>query len=219
MKKFWITIIVIGILAFIALQIWKTINHLAAPSLGVSVISTPTTEVVYGPVILKAIRNQAKLETVTMSFANDVDITKTWGIEGACREKLTYLGYFTVTAGVDLQQLNESSIIVNNSAPPPQTELTLTLPPAEILHLELDTQRSRVIHNETSIISQLCGTRLGEMTLEAQSKIRAMVEESAKQNEILQQAQERAAFELQRLLMSMGYAKVNVIFNTSYNEQ
>ena len=169
--------------------------------------------------MLNAIRNKANLETVSMVFANDMDITKTWGLEGACRESLTYLGYYTVTAGVDLQLLAEGNVLVANNGTPPQTEITITLPPASILHVELDTQRSRVVHNETSIISQICGTKLGEMVMEAQAKIRNITESSANEKEILKLAQERASFELQRILLTMGYTKVTVLYDDSYLEQ
>jgi hypothetical protein len=219
MKKFLSWITVLAILALIGLAILNSIGHLPNPSVEITLISTPTTYFVSGPVVLNAIRNQAKLETVQMVFANDLDITKTWGLEGACRETLTYLGYYTVTAGVDLQLLTEENVKVESSGGPSQTEITITLPPADILHVELDTQRSRVVHNETSIISQICGTRLGEMVMEAQAKIQNIAETSANQKDILKLAQDRASFELQKLLLTMGYTKVTVLYDESYTQQ
>ncbi len=219
MKRFIAWIGILAVLAFFGFQILKAINSLPIPSVEVTLITTPTTTMISGPVVLDAIRNQAKLETVSMVFANDLDITKTWGIEGTCREKLTYLGYYTVTAGVDLQVLSEENVKVVSSGGPPQTEITITLPPATILHVELDTQRSRVVHNEGSIISQICGTRLGEMVMEAQAKIQNIAETSANQKDILKLAQERASFELQKLLLTLGYTKVTVLYDDSYTQQ
>jgi len=219
MKKFLAWMTVLAIMALIGFVILKSINYLPSPSGEVTFISTPTTTIVSGPVVLNAIRNQAKLETVQMVFANDVDITKTWGLEGACRETLTYLGYTTVTAGVDLQLLTEENVKVESSGGPPLTEITITLPPASILHVELDTQRSRVVHNETSIISQICGTRLGEMVMEAQAKIQNIAETSANQKDIIKLAQDRASFELQKMLLTMGYTKVTVLYDDSYTQQ
>lgn len=219
MKKFLAWLSVLAVLIFLGLQILKSINSLPIPSVDVTFVTTPTTSFVSGPVVLNAIRNQANLETVSMVFANDIDITKVWGLEGACRETLTYLGYYTVTAGVDLQQLAEENVKVENSEDPTQTEITITLPPASILHVELDTKRSRVVHNETSIISQICGTRLGEMVMEAQAKIKTIVETSADQKDILKLAQERASFELQRMLLTLGYTKVNVLYDDMYMQQ
>ncbi len=219
MKKFLAWMSVLALLAFFGLQILKSINSLPIPSVEVNLITTPTTTIISGPVVLNAIRNQANLETVSMVFANDMDITKSWGLEGACRETLTYLGYYTVTAGVDLQMLSEENLSVESSGGPPQTEITITLPPASILHVELDTKRSRVVHNETSLISQICGTKLGEMVMEAQSRIQNIAESSANQKDILKLAQDRASFELQKMLLKMGYTKVNILYDDSYNQQ
>ena len=219
MKKFLAWMSVLALLAFFGLQILKSINSLPIPSVEVNLITTPTTTIVSGPVVLNAIRNQANLETVSMVFANDMDITKSWGLEGACRETLTYLGYYTVTAGVDLQMLSEENVLVESSGGPPQTEITITLPSASILHVELDTKRSRVVHNETSLISQICGTKLGEMVMEAQSRIQNIAESSANQKEILKLAQDRASFELQKMLLKLGYTKVNILYDDSYNQQ
>jgi hypothetical protein len=152
-------------------------------------------------------------------LANDLDISKTWGLEGVCRESLTYLGYYTVSAGVDLQLLADENVLVARTGTPPETEITITLPPAYILHVELDTQRSRVVHNEISIISQVCGTKLGEMVMEAQAKIHNIAENSAIQKDILKLAQDRASFELQKLLLKMGYTKVTVLYDNSYADQ
>jgi hypothetical protein len=219
MKKLLAWISILAVLVFFGLQILKSINSLPIPSVEVTLITTPTTTTVSGPVVLNAIRNQANLETVSMVFANDLDITKIWGLEGACRETLTYLGYYTVTAGVDLQLLSEENVKVESGDDPLQTEITITLPPATILHVELDTKRSRVVHNQTSILSQICGTRLGEMVMEAQAKIQDIAENSANQKDILKQAQDRASFELQKMLLTLGYANVNVLYDDSYIEQ
>ncbi len=219
MKRLLALILILLVVAVIGLQLLKSINNLPIPSVGVTLITTPTTTIISGPVVLNAIRNQAKLETVAMVFANDMDITKTWGLEGACRESLTYLGYYTVTAGVDLQQLTEQNVKVDSTGGPPQTEITITLPPASIMHVELDTQRSRVVHNETSIISQICGTKLGEMVMEAQANIQNVAETSANQKDILKLAQDRASFELQKMLLTLGYTKVTVLYDETYTQQ
>ena len=219
MKRLLALILILLVVAVIGLQLLKSINSLPIPSVGVTLITTPTTTIISGPVVLNAIRNQAKLETVAMVFANDMDITKTWGLEGACRETLTYLGYYTVTAGVDLQQLTEQNVKVDSTGGPPQTEITITLPPASIMHVELDTQRSRVVHNETSIISQICGTKLGVMVMEAQANIQNIAETSANQKDILKLAQDRASFELQKMLLTLGYTKVTVLYDQTYTEQ
>jgi hypothetical protein len=83
----------------------------------------------------------------------------------------------------------------------------------------LDTQRSRVVHSNVSILSQFCGTQLPVMVLEAQSNLRTTAEASARQQGIIKMAQDRASFELQKILLQFGYNKVTVQFNEAYSEQ
>jgi hypothetical protein len=185
----------------------------------IKVIVTPTTVTISGPVILRAIRNQATLETVTMAMANDQDISKSWGLQGACRENLTYLGYFNVTAGIDLQDIPDQNLSMEGSGAPAQTTLTLTLPPAKITHVELDTLRSRVVTSNTSILPQLCGSKLPEMVTEVQNNLRKSAEAAAKQQNILGLAEDRASFELKKILLQLGFSKVNVVFSEAGNDQ
>jgi hypothetical protein len=185
----------------------------------IKLIITPTTVTVSGPVILRAIRNQATLETVTMALANDQDISKVWGLQGACREDLTYLGYFNVTAGIDMQDIPDQNIIMEGNGDPAQTTVTIKLPPATVTHVELDTVRSRVVHSNTSILPQLCGSKLPEMVTEAQGNLRKSAEEAAKQQNILTLAQDRASFELKKILLQLGFTRVNIQFSESGNDQ
>jgi hypothetical protein len=185
----------------------------------VRIVKTPTTTFNSGPVILEAIHNEAKLETVAMVFANDQDVSKGWGLEVVgevvCWENITYLGYYTVTAGVDLQQITPADILIANDGNPSQASITLSVPGATILHVEPDTQRSRVVHKDVSIISQLCGTKLPEMVLEAQAQISDFARNAALQKDILRMAQERAGFELQQLLLNIGYPNVSIRYKES----
>jgi hypothetical protein len=213
MKRTLVLIIlalILGIAGYFAL------NALQGSPPGTSIIlnvqSTPTTTIVSGPVILEAIKNQAQLETVSMVVANDQDVTRVWGLEGVCQEKVTYLGYFLITAGVELQNITTSDIQVVNGASPQQTSITITLAPASILHVELDTRNSRVVHHEQSIISQLCGTQLPEMVMEAQLATQQMAAGTALEEDIINMAQARAGFELQKMLMSFGFSNTIILY-------
>jgi len=217
MKRYLVLILILAIVGTLIMGIRSITQGL--PLVGVKVITTPTTVTVNGPVILDAIHNLATLETVSMVLANDQDISKVWGLEGLCQESLTYLGYFTVTAGVDLQDIAGTNIILEGNGVPAQTAVTLRLLPAQILHVELDTQRSRVVHSDLSIISQLCGTQLPAMVLEAQTNLEKIVEASAIQQGIIKMAQDQARFVLQKVLLELGFTNVTVQFNESYDDQ
>jgi hypothetical protein len=215
MKRFFLVFILAVIVVVIVVALVKAVRSI--PFLKLHIITTPTTTFQSGPIILDAIHTQAKLETVAMVFANDQDESKEWGLEVlgevVCRENITYLGYYTVTAGIDLQKITPSDILIINDGIPAQTMITITLPTATILHVEPDTQRSRVVHEDMSIISQLCGTELPEMVLEAQAKIQEYARNAALQKGILRMAQEQAGFELQQLLFNIGYPKVFIRYD------
>jgi hypothetical protein len=190
-----------------------------SPSVEVNLVPTPSTVTVTGPAILDAIRNQARLETVEMVIANDQDISRKWGFENVCQESLTYMAYFTVTAGVDLNDPAGTEVILDGSGVPAETSVTLRLPPARILHVELDTQHSRVVHSDPSILSQVCGTQLPVMVTQAQANLQHNAQASALQQGIVKMAQDRASFELQKILLKLGFTNVNVEFNEAYDDQ
>jgi hypothetical protein len=211
MRRFFVFLMVLVVVGFLGLQ-WLKSNNTSGVSIpitvGIPIILTPTTAVITGPMILDSIHNQAKLETVEMSIANDQTLVRTWGFQGACTENVTYLGYFNVTAGIDLQTITPSDITVIQTPGETQPSITIKMPPAELLHAELDTQRSRVIHDDVSLISQLCGSNMAEMVTQAQKNIQNMAVSTALDKGILTQAQDRANLELQRLLLNAGYSKV-----------
>ncbi len=189
------------------------------PPVEINLVPTPSTVTVTGPAILDAIRNQSRLETVEMVIANDQDITRKWGFENLCQENLTYMGYFNVTAGVDLNAIAGTDVIVDGSGVPAETKVTLRLPPAQILHTELDPQHSRVVHSNESIISQVCGTQLPAMVTEAQANLQKNAEKSALQQGIIKMAQDRASFELQKILLKLGFTNTNIEFKEAYDDQ
>ncbi len=169
---------------------------------------TPTSILQAGPIIINAVRTHARLETVVMNIVGDYTVTRVSGIAGLCTERIVYLGYYDVTAGVDLAKIQESDITVASIGDPPQTVVTVTLPPAEILSVTLDTQHSRLLLQETPTWIPGCETQVADMTLEAQQKIQQYAEAAARERGILQLARERAGFELQRLLLNTGFPNV-----------
>jgi hypothetical protein len=147
-----------------------------------------------------------------MTFANDQTVTRAWGLGGVCQEKITYLAYYDVTAGIDLSKIAPEDILIVNGGSPAQTTITITLPGAEITSVTLDTDRSRIVASQPAWVPS-CGTQAGDMTVEAQRKIKQDVEKAAKEKGILKQAQEQAGFELQRLLLKMGYPQVFIRYS------
>ncbi len=165
----------------------------------------------HGPIILDAIRTQAKLETVEMVFANDVEKGEEWGIGNVCKEKIHYLGYVNVTAGIDLHEITPSSITVINNQDPSKVEVTIKLPKAQYSS-RLDTQNSKTLTQTDALLLPFAcgGSRLPAITQAAQQSIIEAAEKAALAKGILPMAEERAGFELQQLLYNVGYPKVTI---------
>ncbi len=201
------------LIAVIGLVVWGVSMlpaALPAPREEPAVTPTPTSIVRSGPLVINAIRTHAKLETVIMSIVNDQDIVRVSGIGGLCTERIAYLGYYDVVAGVDLAKITEGDIVVVNDGLLDRAAVTVTIPPAEILNVVLDTQHSRIVAQDTPKWIPGCETQVADMTVEAQQIIQQYAERAAIERGILKLAQEKAGFELQRLLLETGYWNVAI---------
>ncbi|HEY1016686.1 MAG TPA: DUF4230 domain-containing protein [Herpetosiphonaceae bacterium] len=185
------------------------------PSLpGASVLlPEPTSTFKPGPTVIEAVQRQAKLESIAMVIQNDTTVVREHGFLGACTEELTYLAYFKVSAGVDLALLTSDRITVTNDGFPEQAEVIVTLPPAQLLHNELDTEQSRIVSQSSPRWVPGCSHEIADMTVEAQSKLRGYAQQAALEKGILIQAEENAGGELKRLLEAAGYRKVTVRYS------
>src|SRR5688500_11617079 len=80
--------------------------------------TSPTSVVKSEPTVIQAIQTQSKLATVIMNIAQDKTLTRDHGVGNICKEEITYLGYFNVTAGIDLSKVNRENILVENDGQP-----------------------------------------------------------------------------------------------------
>lgn len=214
-RRLFLAVALAGALLLVALValLYRPLSRLLAPAPATVTVApitppppTATAIVHYGPIVLAAIRTEATLQTYRLTFVNDVDITRPSGIGNICTERIVYLGYYDVTAGVDLNAITEDDIeVVQRNG---EMTVTITLPLAHLTDVTLDTERSRLLVQETPKWVPGCETHVADMTLEAQQGIKGYATEAALQAGILRQAQEKAGFVLQRFLYSTGYPNV-----------
>ena len=176
---------------------------------------TPTSVIRSGPTVIQAIQTQSKLATVVMNITQDKTISRSHGIGGVCSEEITYLGYFNVTAGIDLAKITRENILVENDGQPDLAKVTITLPQPEILGNELDTKNSRIVAQQTPKWVPGCSHQIADMTIEAQQKIQSSVADAAREKGILHLAEEKAGFELERMLLNAGYKNVTIRYTTT----
>lgn len=196
------------VMVFLLAQMFLSVSWL--PKL--SLFAQPTSTIRPGPMVIEAVQQQSRLETISMTIAGDTTIIREHGLLGACSEQIDYLAYYTISAGVDLSQITQNSIQVVNDGLPSTAAVTITLPPAEILHNELDTTNSRILAQDTTKWVPGCSHEIADMTLEAQDTLRKYTYNTALQRGILPQSEEHASEELKRILGTAGYTNVQIVF-------
>jgi len=174
----------------------------------------PRTTIDHGAVILEAIKKEAKLETIAMLERTDNRVEKA---DLLCIEIVRYLGLVTVTAGIDLEEITASDIVVTDNMDRSQT-VTILLPPAIILHTELDLENDTIIKERELLVAALCtkGSQMPDAIIEAQRAAEQDAKNAALAAGILQKAEEQAGVVLQELLKKAGYP--NVVIKYSQGE-
>lgn len=171
----------------------------------------PRTEIDHGAVILEAIKKEAKLETIAMLERTDNTVEK---VDGLCVDKVRYFGLFTVTAGIDLQEITGSDIVVTNNADQSQT-VAIALPPARILHAEPDIANDKTVKLVEVQFPWLCryGSQMNQAILDAQNAAREDAKNAAITAGILQKAEKQAGVVLQELLKKADYPNVTIKYS------
>lgn len=169
------------------------------------------TKIDHGVIILEAIKKEAKLETIQMIERTDNTVEK---VDGLCVDKVRYFGLFTVSAGIDLQEITASDVVVTDNADQSQT-ITITLPPATILHAEPDIANDETVKLVEVQFPWLCryGSQMNQAILDAQNAARADAKTAAIEAGILEEAERQAGVVLQELLKKAGYPNVVIKYS------
>jgi hypothetical protein len=169
------------------------------------------TTIDHGAVILEAIKKQAKLETIAMLERTDNTVEKK---DGWCVDRVRYFGLFTVTAGIDLQEITASDIVVTENADQSQT-VTIKLPHAIILHAEPDIANDKTVKEVEVQAPWLCryGSQMAKAVLEAQNAAREDAKNAALKAGILEMAEKHAGVVLQELLKNAKYPNVVIKYS------
>lgn len=147
-----------------------------------------------------AIRNLARLETVSYHMERVIDLkderTRAFGMLKA-QDAILLVAAGDVVAGVDLAKLAPGDMQVQ----PEQRRVQLRLPPAEILSVTLDEERTYVHSRRTTLLTKPAADLETRARQHAQDAIR----EAALETGILERARQTATQTLRALLGSLGY--------------
>lgn len=156
---------------------------------------TPTIKVL--PPALEKVRSMARLQTTAYFLSTVVEVAKPpdWPFTG---QRLLLVAHGRVTAGVDLAKVQDADVEVVDD------RVIMHLPPAEVFDVYLQEDKTYVYDYEKGIFARF------DETLESQARRRAVDEfqATALENGILAEAQSRAEWEVQRLLLLLGYETV-----------
>lgn len=157
---------------------------------------TPTVQVL--PPALDQVRALARLQTTAYFLSTVVAVDKPpqWPFT---EQRLLLVAHAQVTAGVDLSRIGETDVQVVG------TRVVVHLPEAEVFDVFLREDQTYVYDYSRGIFARY------DATLETTARRRAVEEfrQSALANGILADAQSRAEWEVQRLLLLLGYEAVD----------
>lgn len=160
-------------------------------------------------ILVQQVRELARLETVSITMERVIQEERsqdTWfGVFG---EKLLFVAYGEVIAGVDLKKIQDGDFEIVNT-----DTVRVRLPQSEILTVTLDNERSYVFEHEKGILTDKVTSLESEVRLRAQKELKT----AALESEILELANKIAQYQVSELLHKMG--AVNVEFTDKIPEK
>ena len=165
----------------------------------VSAFLHPTPTILPDPVtIIHEVRSLARLETIEYTVEKVITAETGQKLGILFGDRLLFIAYGRVIAGVDLSKMSPSDLYMQNGA------LHVRLPSPEIFVATLDNEKSYVYDREQGLLTH------GDQTLETRARQAAESEilKSATADGILDRAAENAQDYLERLLRSLGYQEI-----------
>lgn len=167
--------------------------------------ATTRTVVVPRPDVLRAVRDLARLESVSFHMERVIDLreaqTRALGLVQA-EDAILLVAVGEVVAGVDLGRLGPDDVVWQAD----RRAVTLTLPAPEVFSSNLDAARTYVHHRSTDLLARRQESLETRARQEASRAIRAAALEAG----LLARAQRNAETTLRGLLGSMGVAEVTL---------
>ena len=162
----------------------------------------PYTQV--GPTVVESVRDVAKLTTVEMVEYTTVEKGNDFGwLNWARGDRIFLFAVARIGGGVDMEKVTTSNFEVDEET----GSVTVELPPAEIMFVEVDNGATQVYDRDTGLFTK------GDSQLETEA--RQVAEEilmrAALDHGILEKAQENAEATIASFLMGVGYTEVTFV--------
>jgi len=202
-------IVGIGVTAFVAGRAARAVDQVDQAIEGV--VDAVDAEGAYtrvGEITVESLKNLAELTTVEVVEYTTVEKGNDEGIlNWAVGDKVEMFAVARIGAGVDLDALEEGDVF----ADPTSGRAIIRIPEASITYVAVDNERTVVYNRETGLFTK------GDPNLERAARITAEQElvAQALEDDILDQAEDRAQVVLEDLLGMLGYTDVTVVVTPS----
>lgn len=160
--------------------------------------------------VLVAVRNLARLESVSFHMERVIDFKNSqFHLFGLVRadDAILLVAAGDVVAGIDLTKMRDGDVTIDEATHRAQ----LTLPAPELLTVRLDNQHTYVHSRKTDMFAQ--------QQVELETRARQIAEDSIRDaaisSGILNRARDSAAQTLTALVRSLGYDTVEITWRTS----
>jgi hypothetical protein len=197
-----IVVLACGLLGFGALQ--SGVNGLVGmvPRFPGLPVITPTVVIQpQGPSVVEQIQSLSRLETAQYTVKTVLTGESTGPIPPLTSDKILFIAYGQVVAGVDLSKLTDADVqVVSNT-------VTLRLPAAEILSSRLDNDKSNVYDRQTGFFTKADPNLESQIRQKAEQEIR----QEALEGGILSNAQTNAEKTVRVLLEHLQYDRITFL--------
>lgn len=202
-RLWWTGIAVGGVLAVATgLSLWRFASQSPQTTSSVTVIR-PT------PNVVLAVRALARLESVSYHMERVIDLSdkqsRFFGLIES-EDALLLVAVANVTAGVDLEKLEPSSVEVD----PAKRSVRLALPGAEVFSVTLDNEHTYVHTRRTGLMAQ----RKEDLEARARTEAERALLDAARQAGILSAASTNAKRAVEALLRSLEFQQIDVVTAT-----
>ena len=171
------------------------------------VVSRPSdaTTLRYTPSVVTAVKDLARLESVEYHVERVIDLRDQQSLLFGLihtQDAILFVAAGEVTAGVDLNELADSDVVVDQA----HNAVRVTLPPAHVLSTRLDNEHSWVYARTTDALAQ----RHEDLETRARQQAEKSLEQNAIDTGILARARDNAERTIAAFVRSLGYETVTV---------
>jgi hypothetical protein len=165
--------------------------------------------------VLNELRDLSDFHAAQAQFEVTVDLEKDvkYVPSAIAGERVQFVGIGTVDAVVDFSSLGTGAVQIGDDG----KSVVVTLPSPYAQDPVLDHEQSHVMNRDRGLLNRIGGLFDDNPTSEASLYKAAMnkMSDSAKQTDLVQRAKEHTTFVLTGMLKSMGFEKIDIVFQQS----